>query len=230
MRILQFSGGKDSLACLYLLKPVWNDIAVMWCNTGAAYPETIEQMEKIRKLVPSFYEVRSNQPEFLWHMGYPADLLPVHKTYLGNVLHSTVGVKFTNYLFCCGSNIWDPMHRASKDLGATEIIRGQKMCDKRKSPVRSGQVIEDILYTFPLENWSDEDVFNYLRKEGVTVPGYYKNKEQTSHDCWDCTAYLDENRARIANLPADKKTVVMARLSLLKDAVRSELKTLESVC
>jgi len=33
--VLQLSGGKDSLACLYLLKPKWDDLIVAWVNTGA---------------------------------------------------------------------------------------------------------------------------------------------------------------------------------------------------
>ena len=47
---LQFSGGKDSLAVLYLCKEWWNKITVVWLNTGSAFPETIAQMEGIYSL------------------------------------------------------------------------------------------------------------------------------------------------------------------------------------
>jgi len=36
--VLQFSGGKDSLACLYLLKPRWHEIMVLWLSTPAVLP------------------------------------------------------------------------------------------------------------------------------------------------------------------------------------------------
>jgi 3'-phosphoadenosine 5'-phosphosulfate sulfotransferase (PAPS reductase)/FAD synthetase len=49
--VLQFSGGKDSLACLLLLRPWWDRLTVMWVNTGAAFPETLELMEAVRSRV-----------------------------------------------------------------------------------------------------------------------------------------------------------------------------------
>lgn len=34
--VLFFSGGKDSLTCLLLLRPYWDRLTVCWINTGAA--------------------------------------------------------------------------------------------------------------------------------------------------------------------------------------------------
>jgi phosphoadenosine phosphosulfate reductase len=42
---LQFSGGKDSLACLHLYREQWPDLLVMWLNTGAVYPEMMDYMD-----------------------------------------------------------------------------------------------------------------------------------------------------------------------------------------
>ena len=40
--VLQFSGGKDSTACLHLLEPWWDKVHVVWVNPGAPYPEMLE--------------------------------------------------------------------------------------------------------------------------------------------------------------------------------------------
>jgi phosphoadenosine phosphosulfate reductase len=212
-----------------MLKSELRDISVMWCNTGAAYPETIKLMREVEASVPSFYEVKSNQPEFIWNMGYPVDLLPVNSTALGAMIHGVSGAKFVDYLTCCASNIWEPMHNASRQLGVTEIIRGQKLSDKRRSPIFSGQTVDGILYTFPLENMTDEDVFNYLRTEKVKAPAYYEKGEISGHDCWDCTAYLDENAKRIANLPLEKQRVVVQRISILHNAIKRDLHVMDTL-
>ena len=39
---LELSGGKDSVACLYLLRHQLHKITVYWLNTGDAYPETLD--------------------------------------------------------------------------------------------------------------------------------------------------------------------------------------------
>jgi 3'-phosphoadenosine 5'-phosphosulfate sulfotransferase (PAPS reductase)/FAD synthetase len=75
--ILQFSGGADSLACLWLLREHWPRLTVVWVNTGDCFPETSELMRKVRELVPHFHEVRSDQPAQIRRWGYPVDVLPI---------------------------------------------------------------------------------------------------------------------------------------------------------
>jgi len=36
--ILQFSGGQDSIALLYLMEPFWEDLTVVWADAGDASP------------------------------------------------------------------------------------------------------------------------------------------------------------------------------------------------
>lgn len=182
---LQFSGGKDSLACLYLLKPFWDRITVVWLNTGAAYPEVIAQMDDIKRLVPNFLEVVSDQPSFIAKHGTPADFATE------NVNH---------WSRCCSHNIWEPLHKAMIDGGYTLIIRGQKDADVRRAPVTTGFVDDNgIEYWLPLEHWSHEDVLHYLNSIEVPVPNYYEWSD-TSLDCWNCTAFLDEREKEVGNL------------------------------
>jgi PP-loop superfamily ATP-utilizing enzyme len=44
--ILFFSGGKDSLACLHLLREYWDRVLVVWANPGEALPELRAQMDE----------------------------------------------------------------------------------------------------------------------------------------------------------------------------------------
>lgn len=194
MRVLQFSGGKDSLACLYLLEPEWDDLTVAWVNTGAAFPETIKQMDEIKALVPHFVEIQSQQS--IEAHGYPVDVLPISATGLGQQVNGSEGRKFQSKYDCCGFALWVPTYRAMHQMGATVIIRGQKRCDAQKSPIKDGQTIDGIRYEFPLDDWTDQDVTQYLAQRGVALPSNYRQMT-TGLDCWNCSAYLDENVGKL---------------------------------
>lgn len=219
MKILQFSGGKDSLACLYLLKNEWDTLKVVWVNAGAAYPETLEYMEYWKKIIPNFVEIRGNQPEQIALNGYPSDIVPINDTVIGREFTNGAGPLVQSYLNCCAENIWLPMVKAIKAFGATEVIRGQRQEDNRKSKLKDGEVIDGVKYTFPIFDWSEEKVFEYLSKVNAYMPKGYALGEKTGRDCWDCTAYLDENLQRIKNLPNDKRDVVLSRLNAMQQAI-----------
>jgi phosphoadenosine phosphosulfate reductase len=51
--VLQFSGGKDSLASLQMVRDHWAKITVAWVNSGDVFPETIELMDTVRARVPT---------------------------------------------------------------------------------------------------------------------------------------------------------------------------------
>lgn len=225
---LQFSGGKDSLACLHLWEDMLDETVVLWVNTGAAYPETIRQMERVAARVPHFKEVRTDQPANIEQYGLPADVVPTINTSWGRLSTSEPGPKIQSYIDCCAGNIWIPMHNAVREMGLTRIVRGQRNDERRTSPIRSGQIVDGIEYVFPLQDWSREQVMEYLRNVGADIPGYYEH-EQTSRDCWSCTAYLDESRDRIRRLPSELREVVMMRIRGIHKAVQAEMKPLEDL-
>ena len=194
--VLQFSGGKDSLACLYLLRPHWKRLTVAWVNTGAAYPETVALMDRVRAMVPDFLEVKSDQPSNIAKYGPPADIVPVPNSPEGRALTQSDAEPIQSHLQCCNANVWWPMQCAMQERGATLIIRGKKLADGRKSAVRSGEVRDGVRYWFPLEDWTEDDVRAYLIEQRVELPAHYAYTK-TSLDCWSCTAYTDENAGRI---------------------------------
>jgi 3'-phosphoadenosine 5'-phosphosulfate sulfotransferase (PAPS reductase)/FAD synthetase len=225
-RVLHFSGGKDSLACLYLLQPDWDDITVMWCNTGAAHHSTIKMMEYISGIVPHFMEVQSDQPAYISEWGYPVDIVPVWRTGFGMSLDERWGRKFIDWTSCCATNIWAPLEKATRELGANVVYRGQKTADKIKSPIRSGHNENGVTYIFPLEEWTDEDVFAYL---GDRVPPHYRSGERTSRDCVNCTAYLHENVERIAALPKNVRIELSVVLDDLRACMRESIEQIDSI-
>lgn len=219
---LQFSGGKDSLACLYLLREQWPTLTVAWLNTGAAYPEVEAYMQMWKERLPGFVEIKSNQPEQIAQCGWPADVVPINSTAMGQSVSGNTGPLIQPYLSCCMANIWMPLHQAMIDMGVTTIIRGQRIEDGRKTPVRNGDVRDGITFLMPIETWTTEQVFDYLDEVGADLPPGYGLGEKTGRDCWDCTAYLDENKQRIENLPEERKAEVKRRLGLIGQAIRQQ--------
>ena len=193
--VLQFSGGKDSLATLYVMRPYWERITVLWVNTGDAFPETILQMKRIAAMVPHFLEVKADQPTQVKRAGYPSDVVPVWDTELGRTCRDGRTNKVQTPMACCSENLWEPMNRAVKELGATMVIRGQRNAEAVKSPIRSGFFHDDIEYLFPIQDWDDDTVREYLHSEGVVLPDNYAWMN-SSLDCKHCTAYLFENQGK----------------------------------
>lgn len=223
--VLQFSGGKDSLACLYLMRPYWDMLTVMWCNTGAAFPETIELMSRIRAMVPHFIEVRGDQPAHIAQMGLPADIVPVRNSAVGKMFHPSDGVLLQSYLECCLGSFWLPMQNATVDLGAKIIIRGQRKADARRAPIYSGYVENGIMIRLPIEKWSEQQVFDYLRRKGIEIPAHYEYTK-SSIDCWSCTAFADESNGKMRYM-RDKHPAMWeelrGRLRLVVEAAQHEL-------
>jgi phosphoadenosine phosphosulfate reductase len=219
---LHFSGGKDSLACLHLYKDFWDKMYVIWVNTGAVYPEMQAYMDGWKKKLPHFVEVESDQPRNIEENGWPVDVLPVNNTALGLLVTGKAGPMLQPYLSCCATNIWLPLHEATKKLGVKKVIKGQRLEDGRKSTTRHGSIIDGIELVMPIENWTTEQVFRYLAQVGAELPPGYADGEKTGRDCWDCTAYLDDNKKRIANLPSDRQAIIRDRLAQIEAAIKEE--------
>jgi phosphoadenosine phosphosulfate reductase len=217
---LQFGGGKDSLACLYLLEPRWSEITVMWMNTGAAFPETLELMERIAKRVPHFVEVKADVMHDVAVNGWPVDLLPTLSTALGQHAEAQP-IRLRSWADCCAHNIWFPLHSRTQELGITEVIRGQRNEEVYKSRLRDGAVIDGITYRYPLQDWTTVQVYKFLNDRGVEIPAYYQHTP-TSLDCWLCTAYMDTKAVQLGYLKdkhPQKYELVRSKLLQIKAAI-----------
>lgn len=227
---LHLSGGVDSLAALYMYRDAWDEILVCWVNTGAAYASVVEYMHRIAEMVPHFWEIRTNQPANIAENGYPADVMPMRATPIGRRDFKGEFPKIQSVFACCAANIWLPLMNAMRQRGIKTVIRGQRREEQRTGPISDGSVDRyGMRYELPIEDWTKANVFAYLREVGAEIPPYYAEGERTSRDCWDCTAYLDENQERILALPQEMLTEVRRRLNLINAAVNSEMDPLRSL-
>lgn len=229
--VLQFSGGKDSLACLALMRPYWDAITVLWINSGDAFPETVAQMAAIRAMVPHFEAVQANQPAQIERDGYPSDIVSVWDTPLGRSAYRDRPFKTQSALACCNVNLWQPGMAAVKALGATLVIRGQRHSEARRSGLTSGDVVDGIEYLLPIETWDDAAVHAYLAAQGIALPEHYDYVD-SSLDCQHCTAYLDDNAGKFAYLAARHPSLhaeVRGRVIYLLRAARAEAAHLRAI-
>lgn len=221
---LMFSGGKDSIACLNLIDKYLEKTVVVWVNTGANFPEIIEYMEEVKSYVPLFLEIKTNQPEVIKTKGYPVDVLPLNYSELGQACTSDKSIKLRSYFDCCAENFWWPCNNRMKEMGITGIIRGQRLSESHKSPVKSGNVLDGIEYLFPIENWSDSEVFRYLESKEVAIDDRLK-MSHSSLDCWNCTAYLNDSQERmqyVKNKHPEKFQEIVKVVKQIDNAIKAE--------
>lgn len=190
---LHFSGGKDSLATLYMLRGFWERLTVYWVDTGDSVPEVREIVDKVRQEVPHFVTVHGNAPKFIEENGMPSDLVPV-SSMMGERIAGSGCAAIQDRFSCCYANLMEPMRQQMQKDGVTLIIRGQKNADTLKAPIRSGDVVECVEYLFPIEGLSDEDVIAWLEHNAL-LPDYYRQLK-ASPDCLHCSAYWNEGRAK----------------------------------
>lgn len=198
--ILFYSGGKDSIALLHVMREYLDRCLVTWINTGDALPELREHMDGIKSRVPHFREVKSDVMGDIDKNGYPVDVLPISSGRFMNGI-GLGSLKLRSWDQCCHNNIWWPTQVLLDECKGeySTIIRGQKSADRLHAPTYSGQHIEgyDILY--PLEDWTDKHVFEYIEKNGLDLPKHY-NYFKSSIDCWACTAHTHDNQGKLEYL------------------------------
>lgn len=192
---LMFSGGKDSLACLHLVKDYLDKTVVVWVNTGANFPEIEQMMREIKAIVTHFHEIKTDQPASIKAKGYPVDVVPVNYTVLGQSVTSIKDFKVRSYFECCSENFWIPCDAELRKLGITGVIRGQRNDEGHRAPIKSGHVENGIEYFLPIEDWKDSDVMDYLRSKNVIIDERL-SMAHSSLDCWNCTAYMAESAER----------------------------------
>lgn len=220
---LQLSGGRDSLACLYLLRPYWDRITVYWCSTGDTFPETREVIDRVKDEVPHFVEIKGSQPKIVSLFGLPSDIVPASHTIVGLFGSGKSGPLIQDRYSCCGRVFMQPMHDRMIADGVTLIIRGQRADDALKAPITSGHIEDGIEYLFPIEDWNSRQVMEFLRENDAPIPRFYQTMNHAP-DCMTCSAYWETGTAKyLKQHHPQAHAEVQRRLEIIKEAVSESI-------
>jgi len=193
MMALAFSGGKDSLACLHLLKDELE--CAIYVDTGFAYPETRDLVNYAAGLV-TMYVVQSDRAGQNAREGIPADVVPVEWTPLGQRMTHAKPITIQPSISCCYENLARPLLEKAKALGVTQLVYGQRAEESHRGPATHGEVVEGITRLHPLDEWTRQQVMDYLATK-MEIPAHF-SLNHTSLDCYDCTAFRHESEDRLA--------------------------------
>jgi 3'-phosphoadenosine 5'-phosphosulfate sulfotransferase (PAPS reductase)/FAD synthetase len=187
----QFSGGKDSTALLFAMRPYWDRLTVFHLNTGDQHPETTNLVREVCKLVPITF-INSDVFKVKREFGLPSDVVPWSSAPKAHECNAGFTPLLQDRVSCCFRTTMEPLHKAMKAAGVTLIIRGQKNRDELKGALASGDVMDGFEFLYPFSDLTDEQCFEILRENGIPIPSYYSEGLVHSGDCLGCTAWNAE--------------------------------------
>ena len=190
---LSFSGGKDSLACVYMLRPHKDRITIYHMDTGDLLPEVREIVDHVRGFWPRFVKIQGNVNQWIATYGLPTDLLPYSSHPIGRMFGQE-GAAIVPRYDCCFLNLMQPVHERIKADGNTLVIRGTKVADEKRLPADSGEAPDGVEIFLPIRGWSHQQVFDYLRSVGAPISRVY-DYVTNSPECARCPAWWNERRA-----------------------------------
>lgn len=189
----QFSGGRDSTAALYQLRPYWDRMTVYHLDTGDQFPETRDVVAQVERDVP-IVRIAADVKRYRREHGLASDLVPVDNVPVGRMV-SGRAVKIVARYECCYRNLMEPMQARMRKDGITLLVRGQRDDEYDAPPMRSGQVKDGMEVLYPIQSWSGAQVSAYLKEKGLPIAPFYERGARRAPECMGCTAWWDEGRA-----------------------------------
>lgn len=196
--VLQFSGGKDSLALLYLFEAHLPRITVVHGDTSDQLPEVQRLVAAVEAKVPSFRRVKTDAPAWIAKNGLPSDLVPIRCHPVAAKIYRDAGRPIVPCLDCCAANRWEPMEKVLREMRASLVIHGQRRSDAVGwDRSLKGDVVAAAggwQSWAPIAEWSDDDVMTYLREVGAPILPWYSHRLHAP-ECATCPSGWSEGRA-----------------------------------
>jgi len=178
--VVAFSGGKDSLVVLDLVRRVNPDVIGVFENTTNEYPETL----KFVKTIPNIIELR---PDISFEECFKRYGLPVMKSKAKS--HGNQ---------CCIKLKEEPFRKYAKANNVTLTFTGLTSDESRNRMMmlkRMGALYfhksDQIWKCHPIYNWSNQHVWQYIDFRNLAYNPIYDKLGRTARcGCRFCTAYL----------------------------------------
>jgi phosphoadenosine phosphosulfate reductase len=190
---LCFSGGKDSLACVHLLKDYLDKVIIYHLDTGDLLPEMMASVARVEAFAPHFVRINTDVSAFIERFGLPTDLLPHSSHPIGRRMGEYTTRLIGRY-DCCWINLMQPIYRRVLEDGNTLLIRGTKAVDMHRLPLKSGDVSDGVELWYPLQDWTNAAVMAFLDGRQIPVPRLYQYMVNAP-ECARCSAWWGEGRA-----------------------------------
>jgi phosphoadenosine phosphosulfate reductase len=224
---LMFSGGKDSLACVYLLRPHLDRITLYHLDTGDQLPETRTVVDHVQDFAPRFVTIKRDVGAWIAENGMPTDLLPYDAHPIGRAIGEARFPLVARY-DCCWANLMGPAYERVRDDGNTLLIRGTKSADMARLPASNGQTVDGMELFYPVQDWSHADVLAYLAEAGAPISPFYSHAEN-GPECATCPAWWGERRnAYLRDRHPALHAVYRARLAAVAGAIAGPLAALNA--
>jgi phosphoadenosine phosphosulfate reductase len=222
---LSFSGGRDSLACVHLLREYLDRITIYHNDTGDMLPETRELVAEVEAFSPHFVRIETDVAGWIHDNGLPSDLLTFSAHPLG-LLFGDRKTRLVHRYDCCFANRMAPLLERIVADGNTLLIRGTRRSDVPMLPAEDGNRGALLELYLPLQEWSAADVDGFLASKGVKLPRVYQYMPH-SPDCARCPAWWSEQRgAYLREFHPDLWRDYDARLQLIINEVAPSLAAL----
>lgn len=163
-RIAMFSGGKDSACLVTLMLKAYDDVTVVFCNTGWELPETITYIDEFNKkyLDEKLVVLKGKKYDGMYDLILKKNYMPsVHHRFCTEELKVRV---INDYVKTLGNNV--------------ELFNGVRADESYKRRELKRRVYDDVSGCYinrPLIRWTAFDVFEFLKHNNIIInPLYYK--------------------------------------------------------